>query len=102
MARIHKGHGSSLAAGIWQNTSARSITPPTVTTLSHKMAEILDKVRDVAEGQIDFEGQRLVEFLSTALLAVVGVSTTSTSISLPVTNILSRAFHSALATSSRI
>lgn len=38
------------------------------------MAEILDKVRDVAEGQIDFEGQRLSEFLLTVLLSAVGVS----------------------------
>jgi signal peptidase complex subunit 1 len=36
--------------------------------------EILEKVRDVAEGQIDFEGQRLAERWSTVLLAIVGVS----------------------------
>ena len=36
--------------------------------------QLLEKVRDVVEGQIDFEGQKLAEFLSTALLAVVGVS----------------------------
>ncbi|KAI3399885.1 hypothetical protein diail_5396 [Diaporthe ilicicola] len=38
------------------------------------MAEqILDQIRDVAEGQIDFEGQKLVETLSTVLLSIVGV-----------------------------
>ncbi|KUI64947.1 putative signal peptidase complex subunit 1 [Cytospora mali] len=37
------------------------------------MAEqILDQVRDIAEGQIDFEGQKLAELLSTVLLSVVG------------------------------
>ena len=35
--------------------------------------QILEKVRDAAEGQIDFEGQRLAEFLATAVLAIVGV-----------------------------
>ena len=41
-----------------------------------KMADqLLEKVRDVAEGQIDFEGQKLAELLSTVLLAVVGVGT---------------------------
>jgi signal peptidase complex subunit 1 len=39
--------------------------------------QILDKVREVAEGQIDFEGQRLAEFLATALLAIVGVRISS-------------------------
>ncbi|CAD6439385.1 ec4c02f1-1531-4dd4-9770-df64bdb749a0 [Sclerotinia trifoliorum] len=34
--------------------------------------QILDQVRDLAEGQIDFEGQRLAEFLTTALLAISG------------------------------
>jgi len=34
--------------------------------------QILEKVRDAAEGQIDFEGQRLAEFLATAVLAIVG------------------------------
>jgi signal peptidase complex subunit 1 len=37
--------------------------------------QLLEKVRDIAEGQIDFEGQKLAEFLSTLLLAMVGVST---------------------------
>lgn len=38
------------------------------------MAEqILDQIRDVAEGQIDFEGQKLVETLSTVLLSIVGI-----------------------------
>ena len=37
--------------------------------------QLLEKVRDVAEGQIDFEGQKLAELLSTVLLAVVGVGT---------------------------
>jgi signal peptidase complex subunit 1 len=36
--------------------------------------QLLEKVRNVAEGQIDFEGQRFTEFLSTAMLAIVGVS----------------------------
>ncbi|ROV90297.1 hypothetical protein VSDG_08128 [Cytospora chrysosperma] len=37
------------------------------------MAEqILDQVRDIAEGQIDFEGQKLAELLSTVLLSIVG------------------------------
>jgi signal peptidase complex subunit 1 len=36
--------------------------------------QILEQVREAAEGQIDFEGQRLAEFLATALLATVGVS----------------------------
>lgn len=34
--------------------------------------QLLDKVRELAEGQIDFEGQRLAEWLATALLAAVG------------------------------
>ncbi|PVH85500.1 microsomal signal peptidase 12kDa subunit [Cadophora sp. DSE1049] len=34
--------------------------------------EILDQVRELAEGQIDFEGQRLAEYLATALLAIFG------------------------------
>ncbi|RAL62302.1 hypothetical protein DID88_004868 [Monilinia fructigena] len=34
--------------------------------------QLLDQVRDLAEGQIDFEGQRLAEFLTTALLAISG------------------------------
>jgi signal peptidase complex subunit 1 len=37
--------------------------------------QLLEKARDVAEGQIDFEGQKLAELLSTALLAIVGVCT---------------------------
>ncbi|KAK3692777.1 microsomal signal peptidase 12 kDa subunit-domain-containing protein [Podospora appendiculata] len=37
------------------------------------MAEqILDQIRDVAEGQIDFEGQKLVELISNVALTVVG------------------------------
>jgi len=35
--------------------------------------QILDQVRELAEGQIDFEGQRLAEYLATALLAIFGV-----------------------------
>ncbi|EPE29914.1 hypothetical protein GLAREA_01074 [Glarea lozoyensis ATCC 20868] len=35
--------------------------------------QILDKARDIAEGQIDFEGQRFAEFLATALLSLFGV-----------------------------
>jgi len=34
--------------------------------------QIMDQVRELAEGQIDFEGQRLADFLSTALLSIVG------------------------------
>ncbi|KAK6075381.1 microsomal signal peptidase 12kDa subunit [Seiridium cupressi] len=38
------------------------------------MAEqLLDQVRDVVDGQIDFEGQKLAELLATVLLASVGV-----------------------------
>ncbi|KAF2155211.1 microsomal signal peptidase 12kDa subunit [Myriangium duriaei CBS 260.36] len=37
------------------------------------MAAILDKAREVYEGEIDFEGQRLAEGLSTYLLSIVGV-----------------------------
>ena len=38
------------------------------------MAEqLLEQVREAVEGQIDFEGQKLAEFLGTALLATVGV-----------------------------
>ncbi|KAI0177251.1 microsomal signal peptidase 12kDa subunit [Pestalotiopsis sp. NC0098] len=37
------------------------------------MAEqLLDQVRDVVDGQIDFEGQKLAELLATVLLSVVG------------------------------
>ncbi|TPX10796.1 uncharacterized protein E0L32_008185 [Thyridium curvatum] len=37
------------------------------------MAEqLLDQVREVAEGQIDFEGQKLAELLATVLLSAVG------------------------------
>ncbi|KAM0588671.1 hypothetical protein D7B24_000738 [Verticillium nonalfalfae] len=41
------------------------------------MAEqmILDQVRDLAEGQIDFEGQKKAELLSTFLLSAFGVLT---------------------------
>lgn len=35
--------------------------------------QLLEKARDVFEGQIDFEGQRLAEFLTTVLLSIVGV-----------------------------
>ncbi|TVY49899.1 Signal peptidase complex subunit [Lachnellula occidentalis] len=35
--------------------------------------QLLDQVREAAEGQIDFEGQKLAELLATFLLAVVGV-----------------------------
>ncbi|QSZ35831.1 hypothetical protein DSL72_006953 [Monilinia vaccinii-corymbosi] len=34
--------------------------------------QILDQLRALVEGQIDFEGQRLAEFLTTALLAISG------------------------------
>ncbi|KAI2612275.1 SPC12-domain-containing protein [Hypoxylon fragiforme] len=37
------------------------------------MAEqLLEQVRDLAEGQIDFEGQKLSEILATAVLLIVG------------------------------
>jgi len=40
----------------------------------HTMAEqLLNQVRDLFEGQIDFEGQRLAELITTALLSTVGV-----------------------------
>lgn len=38
--------------------------------------QLLEQVRDYAEGQIDFEGQRLAELGATALLATAGVSIT--------------------------
>ncbi|ETS75664.1 hypothetical protein PFICI_12608 [Pestalotiopsis fici W106-1] len=34
--------------------------------------ELLDQVRDVVDGQIDFEGQKLAELLATVLLSAVG------------------------------
>jgi len=34
--------------------------------------QLLDQVRELAEGQIDFKGQSMAEFLATALLAIVG------------------------------
>lgn len=36
--------------------------------------QLLEKARVLSEGQIDFEGQRLVEYLITVLLSIVGVS----------------------------
>ncbi|KAI1844635.1 hypothetical protein JX266_009091 [Neoarthrinium moseri] len=37
------------------------------------MAEqLLDQARDLVDGQIDFEGQKLAEILTTVLLSVVG------------------------------
>ncbi|KAG9249201.1 microsomal signal peptidase 12kDa subunit [Calycina marina] len=35
--------------------------------------QLLENARDLFEGQIDFEGQRLAEFLATVLLSIVGV-----------------------------
>ncbi|ROT38830.1 microsomal signal peptidase 12kDa subunit [Sodiomyces alkalinus F11] len=35
--------------------------------------DALDKLRDLADGQIDFEGQKLAELLSTLLLSVFAV-----------------------------
>ncbi|TVY29001.1 Signal peptidase complex subunit [Lachnellula hyalina] len=35
--------------------------------------QLLDQVREAAEGQIDFKGQELAELLATILLAAVGV-----------------------------
>ncbi|KAL2107561.1 hypothetical protein VUR80DRAFT_5040 [Thermomyces stellatus] len=34
--------------------------------------QLLDTIRDVAEGQIDFEGQRLADRLALALLSISG------------------------------
>jgi len=36
------------------------------------MEQLLDQVRDVVEGQIDFEGQKLGELLTAVLLGAVG------------------------------
>jgi len=39
------------------------------------MAEqIVEHIREVAEGQIDFEGQRVAEWLATTLLAIIGAA----------------------------
>ncbi|PVI02744.1 SPC12-domain-containing protein [Periconia macrospinosa] len=35
--------------------------------------QLLDQVRDAVEGQIDFEGQRLAELITTVLLGGVGI-----------------------------
>ncbi|KAI9147925.1 putative signal peptidase complex subunit [Paramyrothecium foliicola] len=35
--------------------------------------QILDQIRDIFEGQIDFDGQRRSEVLATILLAVTGL-----------------------------
>ncbi|GJC90542.1 microsomal signal peptidase 12kDa subunit [Colletotrichum tofieldiae] len=35
--------------------------------------QILDQVRDLAEGQIDFEGQKLADLLATLVLSASGV-----------------------------
>ncbi|KAB2578893.1 putative microsomal signal peptidase 12kda subunit protein [Lasiodiplodia theobromae] len=35
--------------------------------------ELLEKARDLVEGQIDFDGQRLAELLTTALLTTAGI-----------------------------
>ncbi|KAI1213282.1 SPC12-domain-containing protein [Annulohypoxylon truncatum] len=34
--------------------------------------QLLEKVRDAVDGQIDFEGQKLAEILATAVLVIVG------------------------------
>jgi len=34
--------------------------------------QLLEQIRELAEGQIDFEGQKLSELLATALLAAIG------------------------------
>ncbi|TGJ87405.1 hypothetical protein E0Z10_g1360 [Xylaria hypoxylon] len=34
--------------------------------------QLLEQVRDVVDGQIDFQGQRLAEILATVLLSIVG------------------------------
>ncbi|KAF2128580.1 SPC12-domain-containing protein [Dothidotthia symphoricarpi CBS 119687] len=35
--------------------------------------QLLEQVRDAVEGQIDFEGQRLAEMLTTVLLGAAGI-----------------------------
>ncbi|KAH7390493.1 microsomal signal peptidase 12 kDa subunit-domain-containing protein [Pyrenochaeta sp. MPI-SDFR-AT-0127] len=35
--------------------------------------QLLEQVRDAVEGQIDFEGQRLAELLTTVLLGGIGI-----------------------------
>ncbi|RSL72369.1 hypothetical protein CEP54_000920 [Fusarium duplospermum] len=35
--------------------------------------QVLDQLRDVVDGQIDFEGQKLAELLATVLLVVSGI-----------------------------
>ncbi|KAL6708181.1 hypothetical protein ACN47E_003365 [Coniothyrium glycines] len=35
--------------------------------------QLLEQVRDAVEGQIDFEGQRLAEMLTTVLLGGIGI-----------------------------
>ncbi|KAH8725236.1 microsomal signal peptidase 12 kDa subunit-domain-containing protein [Phaeosphaeriaceae sp. PMI808] len=35
--------------------------------------QLLEQVRDTVEGQIDFEGQRLAEMLTTVLLGAAGI-----------------------------
>ncbi|OAL51232.1 microsomal signal peptidase 12 kDa subunit [Pyrenochaeta sp. DS3sAY3a] len=35
--------------------------------------QLLEQVRDAVEGQIDFEGQRLAELLTTVLLGAAGI-----------------------------
>ncbi|KAL5119069.1 hypothetical protein ACEQ8H_002993 [Pleosporales sp. CAS-2024a] len=35
--------------------------------------QVLEQVRDAVEGQIDFEGQRLAEMLTTVLLGAAGI-----------------------------
>ncbi|EOD50212.1 putative microsomal signal peptidase 12kda subunit protein [Neofusicoccum parvum UCRNP2] len=35
--------------------------------------DLLEKARDFVEGQIDFDGQRLAELLTTALLTTAGI-----------------------------
>ncbi|RKF73060.1 Signal peptidase complex subunit 1 [Golovinomyces cichoracearum] len=37
------------------------------------MADLSEKIRNIAEGHIDFEGQKLVELLATILLISVGI-----------------------------
>jgi len=34
--------------------------------------QLLEQIRELVEGQIDFEGQKFSELLSTAILAIVG------------------------------
>jgi hypothetical protein len=73
------GRGQNPATQGTRNLFGTNTRESIITTSTHPQAEmadqLLEKARNVAEGQIDFEGQKLAELLSTALLAIVGVCT---------------------------